>query len=544
MIVKVQKHDASKGGQFHETARYILAPESHETRAAIKDGLIDPATLGHRVAWATALNLDGVDRTPSGIAAAMHDIATRSNELKRAAGIKRTGRPPSGFSGEHIVMSWGKDETPSKAEMQTAALSMLKARGYDPDRHQIIMAAHNDTANAHLHLLVNRVSFVDGIRADCGKNDYARLQAWAADYERKQGKVQCPNRKQARSTHDLEPAAQDVDPARIEQTAAPSPKRPPAPSYAVKNALAQAKRAGIELDNLAKAEIAALAPVHAKEWGDLAAQKKIAGTVAQSLKDASFTQSKAEQKTAPARAKAEVTRGLMGWLLSKINDRADRMDWHQYKTVKTERWREFYRAEKKAPGASVRMLAQLAARRGMRVDRRALLTDRAARETLMKAIDLHERKQVYARQDRRRQPIKERAAQLVEQARADHKTRSKAIDKNTLTLHTERKKELAGKQRNQVNAILEAAQQRSIQARALVPDHDELKELRDAEYKRLKAQQKPRAAQEGSGNDRKASDKIPAADRKENPFAGVFDKQQQQDTGRERKPPGSGPGRI
>ena len=58
---------------------------------------------------------------------------------------------------------------------------------------QAVMVAHRDTAQPHVHVVVNRVSVEDGRAAKLG-NSYLKLSRWAEGYEREQGHIRCPQR--------------------------------------------------------------------------------------------------------------------------------------------------------------------------------------------------------------------------------------------------------------------------------------------------------------------------------------------------------------
>lgn len=491
MIVTIHQHDAAKGGQFYETARYILSPQSHETKQAIRDGQLDPATIGSRVGHVAAVNLDDTGRTAAAIAARMSKTAASSNELKRAAWEAdpknagkpfRSGRPPKGFDGEHITLSWHTSENPTWQEMQDAARSLLKERGIDPERHEILIAEHLDTKHKHLHLLVNRVSFKDGYRFSPPKRDWWTVEAWADRYERERGQNFIPERRakvEARAAavkskkrgkaHDREPKQEQASPAPKQQ---PKP-RPPKQSYALKNAEQTARRAGVKLDSQAREELAALEKPHADEWARLNEQGKQhradAQATAKSERAASFAQSKAEQKAARAQARREYYSGIVGGMKKLADDYAQQRDWQQYKDRKTARWRLYFRREKTAGGVILNALwiADEARKRGLNAPSRLdLIKDPEARKEMMRRIDYAERNRIYERAARRKPPeIERRAQQIVKQARADHAARVKEINARARALPNDLKaarSELGRRQKEQVYGIIEAAHQRSI----------------------------------------------------------------------------------
>ena len=141
-----------------------------------------------RVAWSETRNVAAED--PRQAARVMAATASRSEELKELAGVKAGGRalekPVC-----HYSLSWGKDEKPSLKEVGQAVTESLEKMGL-ADR-QAVMIAHRDTAQPHVHVVVNRVSVEDGRAAKLG-NSYLKLSRWAEGYEREQGRIRCPQR--------------------------------------------------------------------------------------------------------------------------------------------------------------------------------------------------------------------------------------------------------------------------------------------------------------------------------------------------------------
>ena len=141
-----------------------------------------------RVAWSETRNVAAED--PRQAARVMAATASRSEELKELAGVKAGGRalekPVC-----HYSLSWAKDEKPSLKEVGRAVTESLEKMGL-ADR-QAVMIAHRDTAQPHVHVVVNRVSVEDGRAAKLG-NSYLKLSRWAEGYEREQGHIRCPQR--------------------------------------------------------------------------------------------------------------------------------------------------------------------------------------------------------------------------------------------------------------------------------------------------------------------------------------------------------------
>src|SRR2546423_2396506 len=141
-----------------------------------------------RVAWVETVNLPTGD--PERAWKIMAHTALAQAELKAAAGIKATGRklknPVFAYS-----LAWHPGERPTKAEMREAARSSLEAQGLE--EHQAIILRNADEPQAHVHIIVNRVHPATG-KAATLSNSKLKLSQWAEGYERKRGKVFCPQR--------------------------------------------------------------------------------------------------------------------------------------------------------------------------------------------------------------------------------------------------------------------------------------------------------------------------------------------------------------
>ena len=185
MIASVHKG----GGSFKGVVDYCLsegrAREDERDELRGEDRGQDKAG---RVAWSETRNVAAED--PRHAARVMAATASRSEELKQLAGVKAGGRalekPVC-----HYSLSWGKDEKPGLQEMGRAVTESLETMGL-ADR-QAVMIAHRDTAQPHVHVVVNRVSVEDGRAAKLG-NSYLKLSRWAEGYEREQGRIRCPQR--------------------------------------------------------------------------------------------------------------------------------------------------------------------------------------------------------------------------------------------------------------------------------------------------------------------------------------------------------------
>lgn len=215
-----------------------------------------------RVAWTETRNLATDD--PETAKRIMIATARRADELKELAGVKATGRK----STAHVyayALAWHPDEAASltRAEMVRAADQSLKVLG--ADHLQALIVCHTDRSHPHVHVILNRVD------PDTGKmlatsNDFRKLSAWAAAYEKERGKILTPAR---------EKAPPEI---RKDHTAAasPAPQKP-----------AKGPSEAALLKDLSDAQKAR----HKQAWRDLAAKNKAArvgvyAAFGQQIKDA------------------------------------------------------------------------------------------------------------------------------------------------------------------------------------------------------------------------------------------------------------------
>lgn len=144
--------------------------------------------VSKRVAWTETLNLD-TDK-PRQAARRMAATASYSQELKRQAGIPAGGRrlekPVC-----HYTLNWKEGETPARREMVKAVNESLEALGM-ADR-QAVVVSHKDGKCAHVHVVVNRVSWEDGRAAKLSRSR-AALSKWSERWEKERGEVQCKRR--------------------------------------------------------------------------------------------------------------------------------------------------------------------------------------------------------------------------------------------------------------------------------------------------------------------------------------------------------------
>ena len=149
-------------------------------------------STSERVEWTSTLNLAA---SPNHAYKSMINTAESKNLLKRRAGV-RAGRPSENGDVLHIVMCYDIDEPWDKETGEAAAKDLLSRLGSTrakssgvrqfADEHQVVMYAHNDTKNRHVHLMVNRVHPQHG-RALPDSNDQLKASRWALGFSKKHG---------------------------------------------------------------------------------------------------------------------------------------------------------------------------------------------------------------------------------------------------------------------------------------------------------------------------------------------------------------------
>ena len=100
----------------------------------------------------------GVD--PQYAASEMHDVAAVYGK-------------DSGLRLRHSVLSFAPNENISAAEAAEIAQEAIDFYG---DNYQIVSAVHEDTDDIHIHIVMNKISFVDGSRYRGKKSDYYQYQ--------------------------------------------------------------------------------------------------------------------------------------------------------------------------------------------------------------------------------------------------------------------------------------------------------------------------------------------------------------------------------
>ena len=181
MIAKV--HPSGKG--FGGLVEYCLGEGELEDDEQKGE---ERARTADRVDWTETVNLPTDD--PRKAARMMAATAQYGEELKKQAGVPAGGRqlekPVC-----HFTLSWKEGERPGRQTMREAALESLQA--LELERREALIVAHRDRKSAHVHVIVNRVSFEDGRAAKLSQSHY-ELSKWAEEYERRSGEIQCRRR--------------------------------------------------------------------------------------------------------------------------------------------------------------------------------------------------------------------------------------------------------------------------------------------------------------------------------------------------------------
>lgn len=172
-----------------------IAKKGHSFKGAFAYYLHDKgADTAERVGWTETRNLMTDD--PTQARNIMIATSLQSDELKKSAGIKATGRK----STQHVyayALAWHPDEAGQidRAEMIRAVDASLKE--LKADHLQAVIVCHTDQKHPHVHVVLNRVDPTDG-RMHPFKNDRLQLSDWANRYERERGNIVTPAREEKR----------------------------------------------------------------------------------------------------------------------------------------------------------------------------------------------------------------------------------------------------------------------------------------------------------------------------------------------------------
>ena len=144
----------------------------------------------HRVEWTHTENMltDNPDKAWKVMAYTVYEQA----RLKEASGQKATGRklqkPVFSYS-----LAWHPEQNPDRKHMLETAKKSVAVLGFT--EHEMLIVAHRDEPQRHVHVIVNRVHPITGIAADL-TNSKQKLSDFAHAYELEDGKVYCKQREE------------------------------------------------------------------------------------------------------------------------------------------------------------------------------------------------------------------------------------------------------------------------------------------------------------------------------------------------------------
>lgn len=147
------------------------------------------ADTSERVGWTHTHNLPTND--PEKAMKVMAFTAIHSDDIKRQAGTKSTGRKATAGSVYSFSLAWHPEQSPDKKEMIDASMSTLDKLGLT--EHQAVIVYHNETKHRHVHVICNLVNPDTGKTARVS-HDQLKLSKWAEEYEIKTGQVYCNDR--------------------------------------------------------------------------------------------------------------------------------------------------------------------------------------------------------------------------------------------------------------------------------------------------------------------------------------------------------------
>lgn len=171
MIVKIQ----FDGTSFSGLAAYLTHDQKQRETA-------------DRVAWTHTHNLAN-DHVPSAVDEMLW-TARDAELLKQEAGVRAGGRATENPV-KHVSLNWAPSDRPTQQHMVETAEEFLRHMKWQ--EHQAVFVAHRDKPYAHVHLILNAVHPETGLRLD-DNFERRRAQAWAAEYEREQGRIHCEQR--------------------------------------------------------------------------------------------------------------------------------------------------------------------------------------------------------------------------------------------------------------------------------------------------------------------------------------------------------------
>lgn len=165
-----------RGRSFKGALRYLLAGPRDAP---------DPARVVHAETLNIWSDLDG----------AAHEMATTWEyrfRLMASSGLAPNNGADNKAPVYHVVLSWSPEEDPPPPpEMAELGKQLLYLLGLG--EHEAVLVVHGDTANPHLHMLVNTVHPLTG-RTAALRFDKRTMQGFAARYEELRGNIVCTGR--------------------------------------------------------------------------------------------------------------------------------------------------------------------------------------------------------------------------------------------------------------------------------------------------------------------------------------------------------------
>ena len=184
--------NVERGYSFKGVSLYLMHDKREPAPAEAGDSAAPDPELAERVGFFRLFNLDpGEARDPAEAAKVMALTVRDAEHIKRAAGIRTTGRKATEPPVWHASLSWTKGEEVTQGDKMLAVERALAAVGLGLDRgHQTYIVEHTDTAHPHVHIVVNLVHPLTGKQANPHR-DQQKLQSWARNYDRQRGTIYC-----------------------------------------------------------------------------------------------------------------------------------------------------------------------------------------------------------------------------------------------------------------------------------------------------------------------------------------------------------------
>jgi len=167
---RIQKKQADS---FKQLGAYVLNAKDGGRGDPVDwklgDYVLDQAHAGEKVAWAHATNC------------ASDDLGWAVKEIMATQARNKTARTDKSY---HLVVSFPVGERPAREQVEDIERELCEAIGLGD--HQRIAAVHQNTANWHMHIAINRVH-PTSLRAVEPYYDHLRLQEACVSLEIKHG---------------------------------------------------------------------------------------------------------------------------------------------------------------------------------------------------------------------------------------------------------------------------------------------------------------------------------------------------------------------